>query len=168
MISARLARLLSEDGPARGVPRASTVPEVLVCSAAEALKMRATAMGIVVAVRDPGTPAIPLKAGWKDVLSLEIPDVDFHGRVDPGWDLAVPTREIAQFVRRHAAATRILLHCHLGVSRSRSIAAALCEQRQWPYAWTVLHQPLYEAMRTALQLEGQTGHTTDSIPKNTV
>jgi predicted protein tyrosine phosphatase len=142
------------------------VPEVLVCSAAEARKMRATSNGVVIAVRDLGTPAIPLKAGWKAVLSLEIPDVDVHGLGDQAWDLAAPAREVAQFVRLHAAATRILLHCHLGVSRSRSIAAAICEHHRWPYAWTVLHQPLYDAVLTALRREGQTGHSTESVPEN--
>ena len=135
------------------------------CSAVEAQKIRATRTGIVIAVRDPGAPRIPLKAGWHDVLALEVPDVDANGVADPAWNLDEPARLIARFVGTNEVATRILLHCHLGVSRSRSIAAALCAQRGWPYAWTVLHQPLYDAVLQALRLENSAGRASGSGPK---
>ena len=136
------------------------------CSAVEAQKIRATRTGIVIAVRDPGASRIPLKAGWRDILALEVPDVDASGVADPAWNLDESARRIARFVGTNATATRILLHCHLGVSRSRSIAAALCVHRGWPYAWTVLHQPLYDAVLRALRLEGWAEGASDCSPRN--
>lgn len=90
-------------------------------------------------------------SGWKSVLSLEIEDVDLHGNLEPGVDVRLPAAAIAAFVRTHRRAPQMLLHCHAGVSRSRSVAAAICEAFGWPYRWTVLHQPLYDTVLACLR-----------------
>lgn len=92
-----------------------------------------------------------LLSGWNSVLSLEIEDVDLHGNLEPGVDVRVPAAAIAAFVQTHRRAPQMLLHCHAGVSRSRSVAAAICEAFGWPYRWTVLHQPLYDAVLACLR-----------------
>jgi hypothetical protein len=84
-------------------------------------------------------------------LALDVPDVDETGGLSTSETLEPVAASIAEFAIRHRNAQTIVLHCHLGVSRSRSTAAALCEAFGWPYRWTVLHEPLYHAVLLALR-----------------
>jgi predicted protein tyrosine phosphatase len=104
---------------------------------------------VVIAIRDPAAPIVKLRSGWRAVLSLEVPDVDPSGDLTPLVDLGYAGDTIVEFLTANRNAEGIVLHCHLGVSRSRSIAAAICEAFAWPYQWTVLHEPLYRAVLDA-------------------
>ena len=57
---------------------------------------------------------------------------------------------VAAFVREHAEADTLPLHCAAGVSRSRSMAAAICDVRGLPYQWTVVNDDVYRRLRVAL------------------
>lgn len=105
----------------------------------------------MISIRAPGMEQPVLRSGWKAVLFLEIDDVDVHRNLEPGVDVRLPAAAIADFARTHRRAPQILVHCHAGVSRSRSAAAAICEALGWPYRWTVLHQPLYDALLAYLR-----------------
>jgi predicted protein tyrosine phosphatase len=150
-ISARLVRLLATDGVIPNTVHSNTRPDVVVCSAIEAGRLRPAREGIVIALRDPGSEPAPLNSGWGAVLALEVSDVDERGEIAPSATLEPLAEAIAEFAIRHRNARTIVLHCHLGVSRSRSTAAAICEAFGWPYRWTVLHEPLYHAVLLALR-----------------
>jgi rhodanese-related sulfurtransferase len=150
-VSARLVRLLATDGRIPNAAHANTGPDVIVCSAPEAARLRPSRHGVVIALRDPGSAPAPLKSGWGALLPLEVPDVDVSGELPPPANLEPLAEALAEFVIHHRDARRIVLHCHLGVSRSRSTAAAICETFEWPYRWTVLHEPLYHAVGVALR-----------------
>jgi predicted protein tyrosine phosphatase len=149
--SNRVIRLLAGDGRLSTVVVVRGVPDVRVCAATEAAGLRSSGRGIVIALRDPGTVPIALRSGWKAILSLEVPDVDPWGELATNEDLAPTGDVIAAFVVENRDVERVVLHCHLGVSRSRSAAAAICDVLHWPYRWTVLHEPLYAAVRDALK-----------------
>ncbi|MBW7933990.1 MAG: dual specificity protein phosphatase family protein [Gemmatimonadaceae bacterium] len=106
---------------------------------------------MVISIRAPGMEPADLAPGWPAVLSVEIEDVDLHGQLDPAFDLRPAADAIAQFVCAHRRARHLLVHCHAGVSRSRTVAAAVCDAFGWPYRWTVRHQPLYDALAAALR-----------------
>lgn len=142
-------RILGHDGPLWEGRRPRGVPLVRVLSRDEAVRTKPVRRGAVVSIRDPGTAPPALAAGWPAVLSLEIEDVDLHGNV--GHSVDAPAAAIAAFARVHRRAPLILIHCAAGVSRSRSVAAGICEAFGWPYQWTVLHQPLYAAVLARLR-----------------
>lgn len=141
-----LERILGEDGPLWDGRRPRGVPLVRVLSQDEAVRARPVRRGVVVSLRSPGIEPPQLRSGWEAMLFLEIEDVDAHGNLEPGVDVRPQAAAIAGFARAHRHAPQILLHCQAGVSRSRSVAAALCEAFDWPYRWTVLHQPLHDAV----------------------
>ena len=142
--------LLSEDGPLWDGRRPRGVPLIRVLSRDEAERARPVRRAIVISIRAPGMEPPELSSGWQSVLSLEIEDVDLQGNLDPGVDVHAPAAAIAAFVLAHRRASPIVLHCHAGVSRSRSVAAAICTAFDWPYHWTVLHKPLYDAVLASL------------------
>jgi predicted protein tyrosine phosphatase len=144
-------RIVSEDGPLWEGRRPRGVPLVRVLSRDEAVRARPLSRGVVISIRAPSMEPPRLSSRWKAVLSLEIEDVDLQGNLDPGVDLRAPGEAIAAFVQSHRRVPQILLHCHAGASRSRSAAAAICEAYGWPYHWTVLHQPLHDAVLAALR-----------------
>ena len=149
-LPAHLIRMLATDGAIPYGGYATTGPEVLVCSAREAGRLRPSPQGVVIALRDPGSAPAPLKSGWKAILDLEVPDVDVTGELTPPTNMGPIAETIAEFSMRHRDARMFVLHCHRGVSRSRSTAAAICEAFDWPYQWTVLHEPLCHAVGVAL------------------
>jgi predicted protein tyrosine phosphatase len=149
-LSARLVRLLATDGAIPYAGHANTGPEVLVCSAREAGRLRPSRQGVIIALRDPGSEPAPLKPGWGALLAVEVPDVDVRGELTPPANLDPVADTIAEFSMRHRDARTFVLHCHRGVSRSRSTAAAICEAFNWPYQWTVVHEPLHHAVGVAL------------------
>ncbi len=146
-----LERTLREDGPRWKGRRPRGVPLVRVLSRDEAGRTKPVRLGVVVSIRAPGMELPELLSGWQSVLSLEIEDVDLHGNLDLGADVHEPAAAIATFARAHRRAPHILIHCHAGVSRSRSVAAAICEYFDWPYRWTILHRPLYDAVLAFLR-----------------
>lgn len=149
----RIELIMSDDGPLWEGKRPRGVPLVRVLSREEAIRARPVRDGVMISIRAPGIEPAELPSGWKAVLRLEIEDVDLHGNVDSDVRLEGPAQAIAHFVQCHRRARQIVLHCHAGVSRSRSAAAAICIAYRWPYRWSVLHQPLYDAVLFALRLD---------------
>lgn len=146
-----IERELMGDGPRWKGPRPRGIPLVRVMSREEAVSARPRSGGVIVSIWDPGMEPPVLSSRWKAVLQLEIDDVDLYGNLDPGADIRGPGEGIANFVKSHRRAPLIAFHCHAGVSWSRSAAAAICEAYEWPYRWTVLHRPLFDAALMALR-----------------
>lgn len=145
------ASTLMGDGPTWVGRRPRGVPQILVMSAPEAAKMRPrSARGVIVAIRDPDTSPVPLNTHWSDVLRLELPDISWDGQHDPTPEsLAPQASALVSFVHKHRSSPLIAFHCHAGVSRSRTAAAAVCEHYKWPYEWAALHYSWEAALRTA-------------------
>jgi hypothetical protein len=116
-ISARLVRLLATDGVIPNAAHANTGPDVVVCSAIEAGRLRPSRDGVVFALRDPGSELAPLKSGWGALLSLEVPDVDASGELAPAANLEPLAKATAEFAIRQHKARAIVLHCHLRLAR---------------------------------------------------
>lgn len=138
-------RILAEDGPLWAVRRPRRVPLVRMLSENEAVRAKPVRRGVVISIRAPGMESPELSPGWKAILSPETEDVDLHGNLDPGVEVHGPAAAIAAFVRTHRRAPQLVLHSHAGVGRSQSVAVAMREAFNWPYRWTVLHRPLFDA-----------------------
>jgi predicted protein tyrosine phosphatase len=88
---------------------------------------------VCISIRDPAAPLPGLSPRFIAVLSLE-----FQDDPEPGWEdrgrsiTEAQADQVIEFVERHAAARRIVVHCLVGVSRSPSLAAGLLvAHRRW-------------------------------------
>ena len=145
------AASLVGNGPTWTGRRPRGVPLVTVMSAAEATRTRPRSThGVIVSIRDPGTPLLPLNSRWEAVLRLELPDISWGGHGDPTAEsLAEQAAALVAFVHEHRRAPMLAFHCHAGVSRSRTAAAVVCEHYAWPFEWYALHYSWEAALRAA-------------------
>jgi protein-tyrosine phosphatase len=61
--------------------------------------------------------------------------------------------DASSFVLKHRSAPALVVHCTAGVSRSRSLAAAVATVLGLPYQWTVVNDAVYRAVSSALASE---------------
>jgi predicted protein tyrosine phosphatase len=89
--------------------------------------------------------------GWREVLEVVFDDTGEYAppRADAQPLSIDAAGRILAFVTRHRARRRLVLHCHAGVSRSRSVAAAISELEALPYRWTVVNPDVVATMRAA-------------------
>ena len=59
--------------------------------------------------------------------------------------------DVAAFVLEHERADALVIHCTAGVSRSRSLAAAVSDALSLPYQWTVVNDDVYRAAKQAFR-----------------
>jgi predicted protein tyrosine phosphatase len=89
---------------------------------------------ICISIRDPWYPPASLSPAFHAVLDLAFSDIT-EGETDVDVifcaDHAV---EIIRFVNRFAELDRIVVHCHVGASRSPGVALGLCDHFDWPTA----------------------------------
>jgi hypothetical protein len=89
---------------------------------------------ICISITDPAAPAAELSSGFAAILRLAFSDI-----------VAIETPEDVLFAPQHAAAIvgfagqwrhadRLVVHCHVGVSRSPGVALGLCDRFGWPVA----------------------------------
>ena len=132
--------------------RQSPVLTVVVLGASEAARHRPSARTAVISIRGAKDPEIALSTRYRAVLRLVFEDVSIFAD-HPADDSSISKEQaasVAMFVREHADAGTLLLHCAAGVSRSRSMAAAICDVLGLPYQWTVLNDDVYRRVRTAM------------------
>jgi predicted protein tyrosine phosphatase len=139
---------------------------VLVLSASKAARHRPSARTAVISIRGARDPEIALSTQYRAVLRLVFDDVSVFADAPP--DAAniseVQAFAVAAFVREQFDADTLLLHCAAGVSRSRSMAATICEVLELPYRWTVLNADVYRRVRAAmLALPREAGPTDHPI-----
>ena len=102
------------------------LPEVVWMSQASAEVYEPGEREVCVSIRDPAAPLPDLSPRFIAVLSLE-----FEDDPEPGWEergrsiTEAQADQVIEFVERHVAARRIVVHCLVGVSRSPSLAAGL-------------------------------------------
>lgn len=96
-----------------------------------------------------------LQPGWAAVLRVACDDTGPYAPT--GQDAQSLTLDqataILQFVRAHLGRRRLVLHCVAGVSRSRSVAAAVAEIFGLPYVWTALNDDVGRAIHAAALAE---------------
>jgi predicted protein tyrosine phosphatase len=114
---------------------------------------------ICISIADPDAPpaqlspkfAAVLRLGFSDIVAVEIPaDVLFA----PEHAAAV-----VEFVDRWRHAERLVVHCHVGASRSPGVALGLCDRYGWPAAELEHGYPSWNRwVREVLGRQGPSGN----------
>jgi predicted protein tyrosine phosphatase len=89
---------------------------------------------ICISITDPGAPAAKLSPRFAAVLRLAFSDIV---AIDTPEDvLFAPDQAgtVVGFVEQWGHADRLVVHCHVGVSRSPGVALGLCDRFGWPAA----------------------------------
>jgi predicted protein tyrosine phosphatase len=133
------------------------VRRVLFISQAQAVRMRPPKSTLLVSITDPGRPLATLQAGWQAILRLQFHDVDELTFPGQNNDLAPITmqhaEELASFLRRHSPqASRLIIHCKSGVSRSAGVAraAATWLGAKFPADYAEYNRQVHHAVSVAL------------------
>ncbi len=102
------------------------LPEVIWMSETSAKAYTPGEREVCISIRDLGAPVPDLSPKFLAVLSLV-----FDDDPEPGWEerrrsiTEAQADQVIEFVERHLAVRRIVVHCLAGVSRSPSLAAGL-------------------------------------------
>lgn len=93
-----------------------------------------------------------LRPGWAAVLRVACDDTGAYVPAIDGAQSLTPDQAttILRFVREHLERRRLVVRCAAGVSRSRSVAAAVAEIFGLPYRWTALNVDVVAAIRAAV------------------
>jgi len=110
------------------------MPEFLVLSREEAERYEPGKREICISIADPDADPARLSSRFAAVLRLNFTDIIQLG--DPSDVLFSEdhARAIREFIEAWPDATRIVVHCHAGVSRSPGVALGLCDIRGWATA----------------------------------
>ncbi len=138
--------LLAADGYVGDVEEAqSGVMQMRVLSAPKLARYMPAADEVLVTISTPGGHARADVAGWVDVLALVFDDTGSLASPRPGVRPMniEDARRVVAFVWRHRERRRLVISCDAGVSRSRSIAAAVAQHLKLPYRWTVLNENVF-------------------------
>lgn len=104
-----------------------------------------------------------LSPKFKDILRLDFDDVgdtddwfvDPHARNINNDQVA----DVVEFVLKHRNRKKMVIHCFAGMSRSRSMAAAIAYVFRLPYHFTINNRSVYskvgQALREALKKDSQ-------------
>jgi predicted protein tyrosine phosphatase len=89
---------------------------------------------ICISIADPEVPPAQLSPSFAAVLRLAFSDI--VAVETPADVLFAPDHAAAvvAFVDRWRHAERLVVHCHVGVSRSPGVALGLCDRYGWPAA----------------------------------
>jgi len=87
---------------------------------------------VCISISDPSAPPARLSPRFRAVLRLWFSDiVEATGPEDV---LFAPEHvsAIVEFMERWRSAERLVVHCHVGMSRSPGVALGLCDRLGWP------------------------------------
>jgi predicted protein tyrosine phosphatase len=87
---------------------------------------------ICISIADPDAPPATLSPAFAAVLRLWFSDI---GELEiPSDVLFAPehARSIVDFVKQWPEADRLVVHCHVGISRSPGVALGVCDVFRWP------------------------------------
>ena len=87
---------------------------------------------VCISISDPDAPPARLSPGFAAVLRLSFSDI--VEAVGPEDVLFAPAHAaaIVEFMERWPHAERLVVHCHVGASRSPGVALGLCDRFGWP------------------------------------
>ena len=114
--------------------RKKQIPEFVVLSRGDAERYEPGEREICISIADPDADAARLSRHFAAVLRLNFTDI--VEAQDPSDVLFSDdhARAIRDFIDSWPDATRIVVHCHAGMSRSPGVALGLCDIRGWATA----------------------------------
>jgi predicted protein tyrosine phosphatase len=89
---------------------------------------------ICISIADPDAPPAHLSPGFAAVLRLAFSDIVTVEMPADVLFAAQHAAAVVEFVDRWRDAERLVVHCHVGVSRSPGVALGLCDRYGWPAA----------------------------------
>ena len=134
--------------------RKKRIPEFVVLSRGDAERYEPRGKEICISIADPDADPAKVSANFVAILRLQFTDILEKG--DPSDVLFSDdhARAIREFIDRWPEATRIVVHCHAGISRSPGVALGLCDIRGWATAELERSHPGWNRLvRSALAAE---------------
>ena len=110
----------------------SHAPEFVLLSRDRAERYEPQGTEICISITDPGAPDVALADAFADVLRLEFHDIAAAGTRGEVLFSPEHAQRIREFVGAWPQATRIVVHCTGGASRSPGVALGLCDLHAWP------------------------------------
>jgi predicted protein tyrosine phosphatase len=114
--------------------RKKQIPEFVVLSREEAERYEPGEREICISIADPDAEPARLSSRFAAVLRLNFTDIIELGEPSDVLFSQDHARAIREFIGAWPGATRIVVHCHAGVSRSPGVALGLCDIRGWATA----------------------------------
>jgi predicted protein tyrosine phosphatase len=111
--------------------RKKPIPDFVVLSREEAERYKPVEREICISIADPDADPAHLSARFAAVLRLNFTDIIEMGEPSDILFSEDHARAIREFIEAWPDATRIVVHCHAGVSRSPGVALGLCDIRGW-------------------------------------
>jgi hypothetical protein len=108
--------------------------ELCVLSREAAERYEPKGLEICISIADPTVTPARLSPGFAAVLRLNFSDII---ALESPEDVLFDTDHaaaIVEFVQQWAHADRLVVHCHVGASRSPGVALGLCDRFGWPAA----------------------------------
>jgi predicted protein tyrosine phosphatase len=109
-------------------------PDFLVLSRDEAERYEPGKSEICISIADPEADPAQLSRRFAAVLRLNFTDIIEMGEPSDVLFSQDHARAIREFIDDWPDATRIVVHCHAGMSRSPGVALGLCDIRGWATA----------------------------------
>ena len=136
--------------------RKKQVPAFVVLSREDAERYEPREKEICISIADPDAEPAHLSSGFAAVLRLHFTDIIERGEPSDVLFSEDHARAIREFIDAWPDATRIVVHCHAGVSRSPGVALGLCDVQGWATAELERSHPGWNRLvRTALAGKGQ-------------
>jgi predicted protein tyrosine phosphatase len=136
--------------------RKKLVPKFVVLSREDAQRYEPREREICISIADPDAEPARVSSRFSAVLRLHFTDITEQGEPSDILFSEEHARAIREFVDAWPDATRIVVHCQAGVSRSPGVALGLCDIRGWATAELERSHPGWNRLvRTALAEESQ-------------
>jgi predicted protein tyrosine phosphatase len=136
--------------------RKKLVPKFVVLSREDAERYEPREREICISIADPDAEPARVSRRFAAVLRLHFTDIIELGEPSDILFSEEHARAIREFVDSWPDATRIVVHCQAGVSRSPGVALGLCDIRGWATAELERSHPGWNRLvRTALAEESQ-------------
>ena len=114
--------------------RKKPIPEFVVLSREEAERYEPDEREICISIADPDADPARVSKRFVAVLRLNFTDIIALGEPSDVLFSEDHARAIREFTDAWPGATRIVVHCHAGMSRSPGVALGLCDIRGWATA----------------------------------
>jgi predicted protein tyrosine phosphatase len=114
--------------------RKNPIPKFLVLSREEAERYEPGEREICISIADPDADPARISSQFAAVLRLNFTDITELGEPSDVLFSEDHARAIRKFIDAWPDATRIVVHCHAGMSRSPGVALGLCDIRGWATA----------------------------------
>ena len=168
MLPRHVLAMLRDDGFDRAHPSASGAKteadyrglRVRVMSASKAAAYKPGPHEVAISIRGNTERPTLLSSKFVDVLELVFDDTGafasyaMHGLDNPNSITPDQADAVAAFVNRHRDASALLINCAASISRSRSMAAAICNELELPYIWAAVNDDVYGKVTEAFSRSG--------------